>query len=245
LGGASFDQSFRLEPSQVAGFNQAFRSMAPEAVAGSVAGEELDICGASLEQKFATGTYLGAQAELLNSKATREVGALDNRRVPLFFDQPTTTTERVRYRERTLTFTANQLLARDWSMGARYRISDAELDRRLTDILDTVGPRAQREEMATLQQASFFALFNHPAGFFSQFDAVWSHQSNRGAAADLPGDDFWQFNIFGGYRFAHRHAEVRLGLLNFTDQDYRLYPLNLYAELPHERTVTMSLRFNF
>src|SRR5207253_8456566 len=29
LGGVSFDQSVRLEPSQVAGFNQAFRSLIP------------------------------------------------------------------------------------------------------------------------------------------------------------------------------------------------------------------------
>ena len=35
LGGVSFDQSVRLEPSQVAGFNQAYRSLIPEAIAGS------------------------------------------------------------------------------------------------------------------------------------------------------------------------------------------------------------------
>ena len=25
----------------------------------------------------------------------------------------------------------------------------------------------------------------------------------------MPGDEFWQFNLFAGYRFARRHAEVK------------------------------------
>src|SRR5262249_11830888 len=35
LGGVSLDQSYRLEPSQVAGVNQAWRSLIPESVAGA------------------------------------------------------------------------------------------------------------------------------------------------------------------------------------------------------------------
>jgi hypothetical protein len=38
---------------------------------------------------------------------------------------------------------------------------------------------------------------------------------------------------------------MRVGLLNITDQDYRLNPLNLYRELPRERTLAASLKFNF
>ncbi len=104
---------------------------------------------------------------------------------------------------------------------------------------------ARSTHSATLQQMHLFALFSHPSGFFSQFDALWSHQSNRDDASDMPGDEFWQFNIFGGYRFARRRAELRIGVLNLTDRDYRLYPLNLTAELRHERTFYTSFRFAF
>ena len=52
-------------------------------------------------------------------------------------------------------------------------------------------------------------------------------------------------NLFAGYRFLRRHAQVQLGVLNLTDRDYRLNPLNLYAELPRQRTFTASLQFNF
>src|SRR5262249_42288841 len=42
LGGVSFDQSFRLEPNQVAGFIQSYRSLIPESLFGSVAAPEFE-----------------------------------------------------------------------------------------------------------------------------------------------------------------------------------------------------------
>ena len=87
------------------------------------------------------------------------------------------------------------------------------------------------------------AILNHPSGFFSQFDALWSSQSSKGP--DLPGDDFWQFNAHLGYRFPRRQAEVRISVLNLTGQDYRLNPLNLTSELPRQRTFLASVRFSF
>src|SRR5205085_6237486 len=54
LGGASIDQSLRLEPSQVAGFNQSFRSIIPESLIGATAGARFETYNASLEQKFPT-----------------------------------------------------------------------------------------------------------------------------------------------------------------------------------------------
>ena len=48
-----------------------------------------------------------------------------------------------------------------------------------------------------------------------------------------------------GYRFARRRAEVLLGVLNLADQDYRLFPLTIYAELPRERAFVASLKLRF
>ena len=45
LGGVSFDESVRLEPNQVAGFNQVFRSIISESVVGSVAAPTYDTAG--------------------------------------------------------------------------------------------------------------------------------------------------------------------------------------------------------
>ena len=69
VGGASFDQDFQIEPTQVAGFNQAFRSVIPEAVANANAGATFDVAGISLEQKLPTRTYLAIEGDLLSSRA--------------------------------------------------------------------------------------------------------------------------------------------------------------------------------
>jgi len=260
LGGMSFDQSFRLEPTQVGGFNQAYRSLVPESVVGTLSAPSFDTYGVAWDQKFPTRTYFGVQAELLTSKGNQDVGAYNvslvevpvpgtdpNLGITEIVQQytPTTTTESFDYKEKNLTITLNQLLADEWSIGARYRLSDANLQTALLDIPTSVAPLGQQNQSATLNQVDLFTLFNHSSGFFSQFDALWMGQSNRGYNPSLPGDDFWQFNVFVGYRFPRRFAQIRLGVVNLTDRDYKLNPLNLTAELPHERMFVANLKFSF
>lgn len=257
LGGASFDQSFQLEPSQVGGFNQAYRSLVPESVGGSVAGSRFETWGLALDQKFPSGTYFGVQAELLTSKSRERIGAFDASLVEVpspddtnFTDviltlAPGGTQERISYYERNLSLTLNQLISDYWSVGARYRLSDANLKRELVDIASSLGDFGRTDQSAILHQVDMFVLFNHSSGIFSQFDALWSRQSNRGYNPEIPGDDFWQLNAFVGYRFPRRVAELRVGVLNLTDQNYKLNPLNLTAYLPRDRTFIASLKFSF
>ena len=77
LSGASVDQSYQIEPSQVAGFIQNYRSIIPESIAGENAGAKFETFDLSLEQKFRTGTYLGVSGELLNSTVDRMDGVFD------------------------------------------------------------------------------------------------------------------------------------------------------------------------
>jgi len=132
-------------------------------------------------------------------------------------------------------------------LGARYKITDSDLLTRFPDISSSAfnASTLNQHVSATLHQLDLYAIYQIPCGFFGQFDSIWSQQSNRGYSPDIPGDDFWQFNLYLGYRFLQRRAEARLGLLNLTDRDYRLNPLNLYNELPRERTLTVSLKLNF
>ena len=51
--------------------------------------------------------------------------------------------------------------------------------------------------------------------------------------------------MFVGHRFLQRRAEVRVGILNLGDQDYRLNPLNLHEEYPRERTFYAALKLYF
>ena len=245
LGGVFYDQSVRLEPTEVAGFNQAFRSMIPESVDGLVPGTRFETWGAGLDQAFKkTGTYLTIEGDILNSKATRTIGIFTNSFIFPIADSTGNTRESLNYSEHSLLAAVNQLLGRDWSLGARYRISEARLDQQAIDIPSSVSPNAINvNTKATLQQLDLSANFNHPSGVFGRFDALWSRQDNYSSAE--PGDDFWQFNAYAGYRFHHRQAELQLGLLNITDQDYRLNPLNLYNELPRGRTLSVLFKFYF
>jgi outer membrane receptor protein involved in Fe transport len=93
-----------------------------------------------------------------------------------------------------------------------------------------------------LHNVNLFAIYNHPSGFFGEGQALWAAQDNYSSA---PGDDFWQLNLFAGYRFPRRQAQITFGLLNVASQDYRLNPLNIYTELPRHRTFVASLKFNF
>ena len=247
LGGLFFDNSIRLEPAQVAGFTSAFRSLIPESTEGLVPGTQFDTWTLGFDQSLGSGTYFGMGAELLTSSGERNAGAFTNS-IPFIPvpNQPATTRQSLDFEERNLTAYFNQLLGRCWSVGARYRLSEAKLRTRLPDLagVSGVGPLEQ-DEHAVLQHGQLFLLFNHPSGVFAGWSSDWFHQNNYGYTSGLAGDDFWQHSVFAGFVFPHRHAELRLSVLNLADQDYRLNPLNLQSELPRHRTFTVSLRLNF
>ena len=251
LTGASLDQSYQLEPTQVAGFVQSFRSLIPESVAGANVGARIETFRGSLEQKFDTGTYLGVSAELFNSQVHRIAGAFDAFTDQLDIAIPSGLQEHLDYEERSLAFSAHQLVGAAWSFGARYRVSQAVLKDDFVEVpanlppdrFDHFQPKQRLEGL--LHQLSLTAIYNHRCGFFAEGAALGLAQNNTGYGPDAPDDAFWQFDALAGYRFPRRKAELMIGLLNLTGQDYRLNPLNIYTDRPRERTLMAQLRLNF
>jgi Tfp pilus assembly protein PilF len=245
LGGVFYDTSVRLEPSQVAGFNQAYRSIIPESVVGLVPGTRFTTYGVGLDQAFKTHTYLTVAGEILDSEAIRTVGVITNRFFIPVANSPGSTRQSLDFTEKSLIVNLTQLLGQQWSLGARYQFSEAELTGRFVDIPKPASNSVNQDQKAWLHQVALYANYYHPCGFFSQAQALWFTQDNHGYSPHLPSEDFWQLNFYVGYRFLSRAAEVKLGLLNITDQDYRLNPLNLYYDLPRERTLSVSCKFYF
>jgi outer membrane receptor protein involved in Fe transport len=249
LGGVFFDNSVRLEPTQIAGFNQAYRSLIPESVVGLVPGTRFESFGIGLDKNIRkTGTYLTIDGQMLQSHATRTVGILVNDFPPAPEpNTPGSTRQSLEYEEKSVVIAVNQLLSKEYAIGARYRLTYADLEERFTDVsAQTTGAIPIRQDLAaTLHQLWLQAHFNHPSGFFGRFSSVWSAQSNHGYGGTRPGDDFWQHNAAVGYRFLRRHVEASVGVLNITDQDYQLNPLTLYNELPRERTLVANFKFYF
>ncbi len=246
LGGFSLDQSVRLEPTQIAGFNQAFRSLIPESVAGMAPGTRFETFGLGWNQKLTSRTYLVLDAQLLKSDADRTVGMLTNSNlVGPIADSPTSTKQSLEYKEHSISLAVNQLVGDEIALGARYRLTYADLKSRFEDIDPTVAGVPNYDVSGTLHQVALYGIYNHPCGFFAQVNGIWSGQANHGYSGTKPGDDFWQVNVLAGYRFWHRRAEAHVGVLNVGDRDYKLNPLTLYNELPRERLFVAGLRFSF
>jgi tetratricopeptide (TPR) repeat protein len=255
ISGASFDESVRLEPTQVAGFNQAYRTIISEDIAGSLAGATYKTWGLSLEQKLPTRTYWGVEYNVLTQDLDRTVGVFDLFSSDPFFLAvlPSEVKQKLVYREDVLTATVNQLIGDRWSFGSRYRYSKAKLREHFGEIPNALFASADTTRSSVLHEVALFGLYNHPSGFFARGEARWFSQENDGFQRDpqaphddpRPGDDFWQLNAFAGYRFYRNQCEVSCGVLNITDTDYHLEPLNYYLELPRERTFFVRVKLTF
>lgn len=247
LGGLYCDNSVRLEPTHGGGFNQAFRSLIPESRVGLVPGTAFETAGVGFDQALPGGTWFGVEVEQLTSSGEREAGAFKFFRELVTAATATRTRETLDFRERNLAAYAGQLLGDNFSLGGRYRVSEANLQERFPEIPDTALGLMELESdhHATFQQLSLTANFHHRSGVFAQWESAWYHQSNAGDPTVAANEDFWQHNLVAGYRFPRRYAEMRLGLLNICATDYRLNRLNIHAELSRGRTLAASLRLGF
>ena len=251
LGGASFDESVLLEPTEIDGFPQVFRTVIPEGITGSVAAPRFETEGLSLQQKFASKTYLGVELTNIDEQVRRQPGLFVNSQDPTQAPfVPGATSERLSYGERTMLVTLNQLLGDRWSLGVRERLSYSELRDQLDQIPSSVAPTSKVE--GEFNQLQLFATYNDPSGWFARAEAIWFDQHNHGYVPALHGADFWQYNIYAGYRFRRNLGEISLGLLDLADQDYFVNPLNsyyapidFYDTIPRQRTLLVRVRFNF
>jgi len=241
LGGVSLDESYRLEPTQLNGFPQAFRSLVSESAVGSVAAPKYETLGVALDLKLGPRTFAGIEGQRLKTDILQTVGAFlfPNDTFPAV---ASSTPNDLNYREYNLTATINQLLGDGFVIGASYKLTMANLDNSLPE--QGIGP-SLASESSRLHQIRGYILYNHPSGFFAEAETLWFSQDNYGFNPAEPGDSFVQQNFYLGYRFAQRRVELTLGLLNVTGGDYKLEPLTIYQELPRKQVVEARLNFEF
>ena len=76
LSGLFSDGSTLIEPSQISGFNQEFRSLIPESSGlGTPPATAFETWGLGVDHKFPTGTYVDVEGQLLTSRGDQLVGA--------------------------------------------------------------------------------------------------------------------------------------------------------------------------
>lgn len=255
LGGVTFDESVRLEPVQLAGFNQAYRTVISESLAGSVETPLYKIWGLSVEGSLPTRTWWAVSANVIEQDVDRTIGVFtgyDSNAFPTIAYFPDSTSQTLDYREVAVGFNFNQLIGNELAVGAGYRVTRSSLRTVFPDLLASGHPIANLKDEATLHEVTLNANWNSPTGMFARVEANWYAQDlddDPGALAlgafPREGDNFWQFNALFGYRFNRNQAEISAGILNIADSDYRLSPLSPYGNIARERTAVISCRFNF
>jgi tetratricopeptide (TPR) repeat protein len=243
LGGLSLDESFRLEPTQLAGFPQSFRNIISESAVGSVAAPEYEVIGGGIDFKLQGHVYAGVQYDRLSSDVRQTAGVFDyiNFTPPIV---PGSTRQNLDYQEQDVTIYLNKLVGREWAIGGTYRYTWSELAQSYPEI-PAVYPGARRLDRAELHNVNLFLLYNHTCGFFARAEALIYWQHNVADSAGLEDDSFYQVNLWTGWRFPRQRVEFSVGVLNLNDTDYRLNPITPYSELPRERVFATRLLFSF
>jgi tetratricopeptide (TPR) repeat protein len=247
MSGLLNDSSTLIEPSEVAGFNQTFRSLIPESAGfGTPPATQFQTWGLGADHKFPTGTYVDVEGQLLHSKGNQLIGAW-NSTLPGFLDFPTGVSDLPQtqsFQEKDAFVSVSQLVGKELSVGARYTLTSVDLNTALALPPGTQNAQLYNlHENSTLNEVSLFGNFAVPCGFFSTVQANYWEQFN-----DLAGEGnsgFWQFNLYAGYRFPHRHVEASVGVVNLGNQDYHIDPVTYFLEQAHTRTFVASLKFNF
>lgn len=253
LGGVTYDESVRLEPVQIAGFNQSYRTVISESLAGSVEAPRFQTIGLSFEGMLPAKTWWGITGNIIEQDVDRTVGAFTGFSPGVFPIEPayfpSGTQQSLAYREESLQFTLNQLIGRRWAFGALYRATESDLRTTMHDLVAFGAPNGVLHDRATLHELGLSANYNSPRGFFARVEANFFAQSLRddpnSGLAPRDGDTFWQFNAFAGYRFHRNLCELSTGVLNLTDQNYQLSPLNPWSDLARERTFVLRFRLSF
>ncbi|HVU15356.1 MAG TPA: FecR domain-containing protein [Candidatus Didemnitutus sp.] len=254
LGGVLTDEDVRLEPVQFAGFNQAFRTVISESLASSVVAPVYRNEGLSVEGSLPSRTWWGASFNDLREHLDRTIGAFDDLRLPGLppagVNLPAGTAEKLVYREDVFAAGINQLVGPEFAVGMNYHRTRADLRDMLTQISPALDSLADTRGVASLDQLALTMNWNSPTGWFASTEVDRYHQEIEGvilgtSASATPGDDFWQGNLEVGYRFHHNLREISVGVLNLTDRDYHLSPLDNILEPPRNRTFFVRCRAAF
>ena len=251
LGGVTFDESVRLEPVQLAGFNQAFRTIISESVVGSVEAPVYRLRGLAAEGALPSRTWWSVTGNFLREDVTRTVGVFDIFEASIFpggfVALPSGTPQRLAYREYDVLASLSQLIGAEFTVGFSYRHTRSRLHRSLTQVSTALFAEAELENTAKLHVASLAGYWNSPSGWFARAEAGAYRQTLAaavaGRSATVPGGErFWQVDMQAGRRFDRGRREISLGVLNLGDRDYSLSPLSPHRPLAHRRTVFVRVR---
>ena len=181
--GFSIDEPVRLEPNQVSGFIQAFRSVIPENLTGTIPAANIETANFSVDGKLGPETYLGLSIFHGNSDVKRNRNAFE----AAFFPFPPTDVnafsfeETFDYEETHIALRLDQLLGNSWSMGLRFSWNNAQIDKSTPGFPQTVAPFPVLPNLAAdLINASWKIRYHSANGIFARAEYSYWWQVTGG-----------------------------------------------------------------
>jgi hypothetical protein len=208
---------------------------------------EYQIAGGALDWRLSPKTWLTVQGQALREQVDNPFGyfAFNFGAVPATGAQAETL-QQLLYHETAAIVTVNHIMAEDWFLRAQYQFSYSDLKTTLPDIPATPSFDRASDVWGGLHQVRLSAEWQLPAGWFARGEYAWLSQNLGGSSPQPSGDHFGQVNLYGGYRFRNRRAELTVGVLNVNGaDDYHLSPIDYYLDLPYQRLFYTRFKFNF
>lgn len=248
LGGVGFEESFRLEPTQVAGFNQRHRGLIPPTVSGALVGERMTTASAAVETRLGTDVHLGIEGSWSESDATRRPGTyrFEDTSGSFVVDQ---LYQQLEWDERSITAYAGWLAGRQWSLLGRYRLASIAYDEAWEGLSDSPflsipGMTERSRTHVTVQQVGFGVRYHAESGWYAGAESSWWREWGHGPrSADEV--DHLRLDLLTGYRFARRRAEVEVGMENLLGDDPRPSPLTVDGATLRERAFVIRARWAY
>lgn len=256
LGGVSLEQDYRLEPSQVAGVLQGFRSLIPESLIDSHAGEMMESFGYEAERRFGSGTYLTVSASRHASKVGGWQGVFDYNAQGAVSAVASQIPHVAKYVEKTAGISIDQIIGREVVIGAGYRVSVVDLEgsypslgERLIQNLSGELLAPGRRDSGTLQRMDLRLLSNFRNGLFGSVVTGFTSQTSRTHTLSSLEPrlrlDAWSLDLAVGWWSPNRRFQCAIGLRNALNSDLRTDPLLGGLPRAYGRSLSWRLLFNF
>lgn len=240
LSGMSMEQSYSLEPSQVAGLLQSFRGTIPGYL-GLIPAQSIRTAGWGFEQEAGPMCLFRVGGAWDEGAGRQGVGMILAPEDGVDW-KPYGAIVDVDFREVSCYLSVERSMGSDFAVTGFCRIADTTLER------EALGGNANAEITdGVLGELVIRLQYNHPWGVFGAWESRWTVQSIRsvrgGTAEPWTRDDFARHDIWLGRRFWRRRAELAFGVLNLTDDPSQLHPIHRHHEPYRTRTYAAIVRF--
>ncbi len=252
MNGFRIEDSLRLEPSNIAGLTTAYTSIVPTQITSGWAGGTIDTLSLALNGKLSEETYLSFDLSYGEFAAERTFGRfIENFTTGSTANQPGELIigeidQSLDYDEISFTARADHLLTSRTSVGVSFTWQYAHIDEQLDNDLGVSSTSPYLDDTsATLYTGSVYARYQNTNGWFAGTDLSYWIQQSDSITPEIGDTNAPNLNLSIGYRLQKQRGEITFSILNLTDEEYELNPVNNYSEPPHERTFVIQTRFSF